>query len=503
MGFLACVNIPRLPLQLFGRRAPELKAQPMAVISEEKPLGIVLEANRSALNEGVHPGMRYAAALSIAPALEAAAISQETLIDTVMLIADLLLAFSPSVEPASIGAGTFWLNADGLDRLFGNHSRWAKAICTSLAEPYGPGFTATVAVGTTRFGTYAAARMFRRNIVFAHPEQETELSRTAPLRILPFDPLTADTLSRLGVHTVREFLALPEGGVRRRFGLEAAAIHRFVAGRELLPVQAVQNAAPLARVRRFASPAVSKNSLRSAAMQLFAELYEAIVDRRQLVRQLDLTFIIEPGWNGMRPDPVEAALRPASPTQDRTLLEKLITLRIDTIEIGAPVEQITLSATMQHAHHVQRDLFVPKPQRDPAAADRALALIRAEIGNDAVCTAHIVPEHLPARRYSWEPIEHLASDGEALPVGEELRKPITLVRRIFVSAGEASEEISRIRSSATSAPPTANRISLFSGAWWDEPYEMEYRYLRGRDGTILWLAYDRLANRWLIQGSVE
>jgi len=151
---------------------------------------------------------------------------------------------------------------------------------------------------------------------------------------------------------------------------------------------------------------------------------------------------------------------------------------------------------------VQRDLFVPKPQRDPAAADRALALIRAEIGNDAVCTAHIVPEHLPARRYSWEPIEHLASDGEALPVGDEERlKPISLVRRIFVSTGETAGR----RGPAAPAPVTraASPVYLFSGAWWDEPYEMEYRYLRGRDGTILWLAYDRLTNRWLIQGSVE
>ena len=503
MGLLACVNIPRLKLQLYGRRCPQLRNRPMGVISEDRPLGIVLEANRTALAEGVRPGMRYAAALSLVPALQAAAISESEVEETVLTLSELLLEFSPSVEPARIGtsqicAGVFWLNAEGLTRIFGSPAQWAAAICRALgknpaADVAAPGFSAVVAVGTTHFGTYAAARMFRENTVFESLRQEQEIIRRVPLRILPFDPRTTDILFNLGLHTVRDFISLPYGGVRKRFGEDAAAVHRFVQGLGTLPVQTLTRTDPLSRTRRFAAPMTNKTYVIVAAVQLLGELHEESTRRRQLIKEMELTLTLEPGGGqDGGSEPLRAVLRPATPTCEQHLLAKLLRLRMEDLVVPDPVETISLSFMLQHTHHTQADLFMQKPARDPSAADKAFALIRAELGNDAVCVARILPEHLPRDRYNWEPVEHVISSRRSVPTVS-----LTRVRRLFGSP----ETIPMLRPAAKRDGSTDTLH--FSGTWWGAPYQVEYRYFRAGDGAVLWLARERQNGEWIIQGSVE
>ncbi|WP_455383541.1 Y-family DNA polymerase [Salinispira pacifica] len=533
MGLLACVNVPQLKLQLYGRHHPELRTDPMAVISEDKPLGIILEANRTALAQGVRPGMRYASALSLVPGLHAAAIPAAEVEDTILALTNMLRDFSPSVEPACfdavrtgalqrqrtrispaarhgssllIGAGTFWLNADGLERIFGSPGVWAAEIGRALVErppapaapqstdgSDAPGFTSVVAVGRTRFGTYAASRLRREVTVFESRAEEQEIIRRAPLRILPFDPSTAETLFRLGIQTVRDFIALPYGGVRKRFGEDVAAVHRFAQGLGTIPVQTLAAVDPLARSRRFTSPVANRSYVTIACIQLLEELHAEASRRRELIKEVQLDVGFEPGWQGEEPEPLSALLRPAAPTGDRALLSKLISLRIDGLTFSHPVREISLSLLLQRAQHDQTELFASRPERDSAAANRAFALIRAELGNDSVCTARLLPEHLPRARFRWEPMEHLPQN--AVHREAAARKPLLRVRRLFGSPQVLSPSLTPKHDGES---PEA---LYFSGTWWDHPYQVEYRYARLEDGTILWL--EQRDDRWIIQGAVE
>ena len=74
-GRLACVDLPAFPLQLLLRRHPDWVAQPVAVVAEDKPQGLVLWVNEKARQLGVLPGLRYAAALSLAGGLRAGAVA--------------------------------------------------------------------------------------------------------------------------------------------------------------------------------------------------------------------------------------------------------------------------------------------------------------------------------------------------------------------------------------------------------------------------------------------
>jgi hypothetical protein len=66
---LACVNLPALSLQLLLRRHTEGVNRPVAVLTEERPQGLILWVNERARQAGVVPGLRYATGLARATAL--------------------------------------------------------------------------------------------------------------------------------------------------------------------------------------------------------------------------------------------------------------------------------------------------------------------------------------------------------------------------------------------------------------------------------------------------
>ena len=107
MDRLACVSIPAFELQLLIRRNPHWQDLPAVVISESKPLGRVIAANRSALKSGVRPDMRYAQALSLRPDLQAAVISPQERGDSQEEIRALLYEFAPSVESPALPTPPF------------------------------------------------------------------------------------------------------------------------------------------------------------------------------------------------------------------------------------------------------------------------------------------------------------------------------------------------------------------------------------------------------------
>ena len=187
MDRLACVDVPELPLQLLLRQQPAWREHPVAVVDEDKPLGLILYANRKARASGVLPGLRYGPALLMAPTLRAAPVADEAiqLARTEML--DRLYGFSPEIEPSQREPGVFWLDAGGLDRVFGDSGHWAGLVRNAFTEL---GFFAAVAVGFTRFGSFAAAKLLRGNraVVFDTPEEEHALAMSVPLRLVGVSP---------------------------------------------------------------------------------------------------------------------------------------------------------------------------------------------------------------------------------------------------------------------------------------------------------------------------
>jgi protein ImuB len=197
-------------------------------------------------------------------------------------------------------------------------------------------------------------------------------------------------------------------------------------------------------------------------------------------------------------------LRPAAPTLDSTQILDLVRLRLESLRLAGGVVEIELRADVCAATSEQLRLFTEKPVRDLDAANRALARLRAEFGEESVVCAKLANGHLPEARFAWEPLSQVK-----LPKPKNAAVK-TLVRRIRAKpqrlAGApypSHEDGWLILGHQYGSIDKLTGPYIFSGGWWNREIQREYYYAETRRGDFLWLYYDRVRRRWFWQGAVE
>ncbi len=525
-----CVDVPALPLQVLVRDSPGWAGRPAAVVDRDHPQGRILQVNGAARAARVLPGMRYAPALLVCRDLHAAEMPSARVRREVDRIAALLRRHTPSVEPCREEPGVFWLNAAGLTPLHASLDAWARSIVEAVAAE---GLSARVAVGFTRFGSLVGARQLERNIpgmmssswrVFGDGGEEGEATRGAPLEMLPVEPGLRETLARLGVRTVGEFLALPGEGVLRRFGEEAHRLQRTAAGEAgdgldaLPPEEEFRAAASL----EYAETDTAR--LLPVVEGLLRPLAERLASRHRAAVAVELRLRLDDGTGRTE------SVRPAAPSRDAAGLLELVRLRLDATALPSGVTDVEVVLASVPAREEQRTLFAEKPRRDPAAAARALARIRADLGAGAVVYARLREGHLPEASFSWDPTPRegraAAPAGAAHPppppslsppdapapppdAPAPPEEPRPLVRRLLFRPRP-------LRSPSRSEPdgwmpgeyaqgPVVRRHGPFtvSGGWWVRRVHRDYHYLETQRGDVLWAFHDRVRRRWFLHGRVE
>ena len=535
---MACVELPAFPLQLLLKRHPGWADRPVAVVDRDRPQGVILQANDEARVAGVRTGMRYSAGLSLAHTLHAGEVPPADIGRGVASIVDHLHRFSPDVEPSRDEPGVFWLNASGLSYFHApptcisrpderpNPSdsrpsprpgagrkrgldRWAQEIVLSLR---GCGLRAAVAVGFTRFGTLAVARTLAPGEpVAVIPDPAIERLRAGRVRLsrLGIDPALRDGLHKLGVRTVRAFLALPGAGVRRRFGPGAHRLHRLAAGDLWAPLQPQRVMEPLVARCDLDDPETDAVRLLFHLKRLLDRVLATVAARHQALAELTLRLRLD------RADAHVERIRPAAPTTDVVLLMNLVRLRLESLALGAGVTEVRVAGRAVATAAVQQGLFSDRPRRDRAAAERALARVRAEFGDEAVVRALLCEAHLPEARFAWEPVGTMPP-----PEPREVAcRP--MVRRILARAlalpADPRPGIGEKRGLEPDPEPDTRSVRderagyvrdlagpyLVSGGWWRSAVHREYYFVRMRDGDMLWVYYDRRRRRWRWQGRVE
>ena len=486
----ACVDVPSLPLQLFLRPGDLC---PAAVIDKDKPQGTILWVNEAARRAGVLPGMRYAAGLSLIPSLRAGEMSEKAIATGVARIAEILRRFSPGVEPAD-EEGVFWLDVLGLAGLYPSAGDWARQVRSALAEA---GFQAAVAVGFSRFGTYAVARSLagRGVKVFARPSDETAAAGRVPLARVGLEPRARDDLGKLGVRTVGELSRLPATGIARRFGPLAHRLHRLASGELAEPLSPVLPPPPLVRRIDLDDPEADVTSLTFRAKQLLDPLLPLLARRGEALAELSFRL-------GLRGEVRTETLRPAEPTLDGVTVLGLLRLRLEALALPEGARWLELEARGAAASKEQLRLFDSKPRRDVRAAGRALARVAAAFGDDAVVRARLREGHLPEARFAWEQLHRLElprpSPSAPPPLVRRIQeKPTPLPQRPpnepdgWLLRGVEGGSVSRL------VGPY-----LLSGGWWKLEVQRDYFFAEMRGGEIFWIYYDRRRRRWFLQGEV-
>ncbi len=490
---LACVAVPFLPLQLLLRRHPDWAPHPVAVIDEDRPQGKVEWVNEPAWRVGVLPGLRYAAALSLAKELRAGTVSPDEVQKAVTEALPALRKLTPFIEASTEEPGVFWLDASGLGGLYPSMQDWGQRVQAAMGELE---LQATVTVGYTRFGTYAVARERHGIHVLQTPTEERAASGRVLLSRLQINPKLRERLERLGVHTVADFLALPAGGLLRRFGAEALRLHRLAQDELFAPLRPTDEPPENAHAFDFDWPERNVHPLLFIAKRLLDPLLSDFSERHVAVALLVLELRLE------HEAPQLHRFRPATPTLDSRLLLELVRLRLESLALPAGVVSLHLAAEEAPAHPEQLRLFALS-QRDHQAAERALARVRAEFGDTCVGIFEVREGHLPEARFLFVPRERFSLEAVPGP-----RRPL-LIRRMHprpLCLPPKGRQISledgwQPRSSEMG--PIIKTVGPYrvSGGWWRSEERREYAFAETKRGDLLWI-FER-GGRWYEQGRVE
>lgn len=505
MDRLACVEVPALPLQILLRDHPDWRGLPVAVVAEDRPQAAVLWVNDEACAGGVRVGQRYAAALSLARGLRAGVVPPPVIRRAVDRLAVRLYRFSPGVEPSADEPGVFWLDVRGFAGLYRTTGAWAQALRNDLAEA---GFQARVAVGFTRFGTYAAVRSTVGFRSFRTAADEHAAAHGVALAWLGLAPQAQDGLDQLGVRTVGDLLRLPARAVLERFGEEAYRLHRRASGDEHDPLRPRPVEDPLIRQADLDGPDDDLDRLAFRIKRLLDPLLATLAARRQAMASLEVRLTLDdlnlPGpEDPARPPPVVTwALRPAEPTLDAGQVMALVRLRLEAADLPAGVTALAVRVEGAATTVEQLRLF-RQARRDLSAAGRAFARLRARFGDGAVVRACLRDAHLPEAGFAWEPLEVLAAP--APRDGAER----AMVRRILDRPREIPVRPGTARAPGPARLRGVGRVTRWigpfevSGGWWRREVRREYWFAETEDGEVLWVFRDDARGRWFLQGRVE
>ncbi len=490
----ACVELRALPLQLLLRAHPEWVSRPVVVVDRDKPQGLILWANEHSLRNRILPGLRYAAGLSLSRELCGGVVPEGEIAEAVAEVAQRLWRFSPRIEPSTREAGIFWLDASGLRFLFPCLSGWADALCGELREA---GFEARVAVGFSRFGSYAAVRSGEKNRVFSSAAEERAQVRQVPLLRLGLSPTLTDTLLKLGIERLGDFLDLPPAGLARRFGAEAAALHELARGEGWEVLSPTELRDPIEGSMGLDYPESDTGRLLAVLSVLLQAQLRQLAERHEQLAALCFELTLDHGGAHCE------EIAPALPTLDANSILNLCRLRLETLTLDSGVVEVGCRVRGVSAQEQQESLFPERVTRNIAAAERALAKLRAEFGNGIVLRARLHEGYLPEARHSWETLEHLTPPQAGAP----LMAP--LVRRLYtppiaLPPREHREPDGWLVTGVADGPVEEVIGPHFvNGGWWIRELARAYYFVRTRSGRWLWIYHDQKRRRWYLQGEAQ
>jgi protein ImuB len=496
---LACVHLPALPLQLVLLAHPDWASDPVVVVEHERPEAKVLWANRAARQARIDRGQPFRAAEALVPRLHAAVVAKDELDSARTTLLQLLLQFSPAIEPLA-EAGHFVVDASGLHELFTGLEAWAAGLHAALKAR---GFVAAVVVGFQRFATGAIARCRPGWLVLRDAEHERELAAAVPCASLPLPQVLRQQLQSLAIHTLGEFLALPPSGLARRLGSAAQQL-RTAATAPSAPLAAVVPPEPVRFHHDF--------ELADADLERFLCAIETGLDaalpqlaaRRQAAAALSLWLRLE-----QAPERHER-LAAAAPTTDRRQLLELVRLRFEQTPLLGPIAAFTAEVEGAVVPRAQLALFHDARPQNLAAADRALARLAAAFGEQAVVKARLVDAHLPEQSFAFEPLRNLvpprAAPAPAPTAAPDTAAPFVLVRALCTPPeplGNLPVHEPETWLGEHGAVRTAHGPFRLRHGWWQTPVERDYFFVETDRGALLWVFHDRRARRWYLQGRVD
>jgi protein ImuB len=444
---------PDFALQAVLRPEPELRLQPVALITEQGPRGRVFQATFSALQEGVLAGMAPSQAQARCPRLlfKTRSPAAEDCAKAAML--ECALGVSPWVEDTGAGVCSLrWEPGFGADpaRLLEALAKRSLKGCLGLAPNPDLAWLA------------AQAAALGHGPVFCREIRESRELHPCPLKLLTPPAHLSEVLDQWGIRTIGDFVALGRDALLERLGPEIAPVFERAVGRMERPLRQVTTP------ERYEEHLDLEHAIETLEPLLF-------LIRRclgQLVLRLGSAWLVA-GEIHLRLGFASGGFYQRifsvpSPTGDEDVLFGMLHTHLESFRAEHPLTALGLSAVPSRAPRQQFALF-ESALRDPHQFFETLARLQALLGEDRVGRPELEPTRRPdcfrMRPVSAAPAEY-CPPAEALPgaLGLSLRRfrPLVAARvqcapqPVFVESAEVNGPVLAVQGPV-----------VLSGDWWD------------------------------------
>ena len=221
----AVLHPPNFAVQAAAHGRPELRKLPLALLDGESPAETVFAANKAALSLGVEVGMTrlqaesYPGVATIPRILEHES-SAHTTFHTIAC------TFSPRIEYVETHPGTFALDIQGMNTLYGDAAQLASKLRQRIMAA---GFLANVAVAQN-FHAAVCLAYGRTGVSVVPPGDEASALGHLPLHVLNLAPAHEEIFQSWGIRTCAELAALSETDLIARIGQAGKRLHSLARG---------------------------------------------------------------------------------------------------------------------------------------------------------------------------------------------------------------------------------------------------------------------------------
>lgn len=310
------------------------------------------------------------------------------------------LSASPQVSPVRDAPGTWWVGADGFEAIGGE--RALATALLALARVWHP--RARVAIADSCITAHAAtwsARAANEPLHIAHGGDRDYLARV-PIALVPMDDDLREALTALGLRTVGAFAALDPLEVERRWGSDGLTAWRLACADDPRRASLARTDDPRTIVHELSASSPTLEPVLFLLRASLDRLVRTLAADGLAAAALTITLTLDDGRT------VTREVRPARPIARVVPLFERCRATLDAWTLEAPVAAVELRVSeTAHSAAEQGDLLA-SAWRDPAAAEAALARLRATLGAGSVVRPVTRDSHAPERAGGWVEVEQAA-----------------------------------------------------------------------------------------------
>lgn len=514
-----CIHAFDFPVQALLRDKKEMSfiSDPIAVLDGPEQALKVFAPNAAARQAGTYTGMKKRQAETcMGVMLLRREVAQEQAAQAMLLGRG--HEFSSQVE--STAPGTIIADLTGAERLFGRAAEIAQRLsdCSKAC-----GFQANVALASNPDAALHAARGFSGTTVIPNGEEAGYLAKL-PVNVLEPGEEILDTFESWGIHTFKALAELPRIPLIQRLGQQGLYLQKLARGevqRELVPTEPM----PLFQENlELEEPIELLESLKVVLDQLL----EALISRLKAQSlamdcvQLDLNLEVHADRQlkascerELPESTYQRILKLPVPTQDATIVSKLLQLDLAEHPPHAAVRKIRVEASPARIRFGQGGLFqalAPEPAKLEITMARLRAVVgeRDEQGRDLVGFPAVMDSHKPDSFQVYRFSEEAAAASKANGNGESQTRSLL---RISTFRPPAAAKVSLKRGVPEVVNFEGNRAKVMKasgpwrsgGGWWNaadkwsrEEWDVELKMKNGIG--IYRIIHDRISGNWIVDG---